>query len=246
MRPASSPPTASTPHQLDETTDRLGDIVDVKGMQEFLKGYPARVCACTTHGFHDFIFSNIHRPRRLLEVRVDLIINNNVVSALALIDIGATHTFMAQSFINKHTVKTQDLGNTMRVHVANGAGITTNHRTTPVVMRIGDVYAEPTSFISLDLVRYDILLGLDWLEEHDAVLYTGARKMVFYTQCQIRRTRVEHTLHVGCTAPPPPPQLHSTEASAGREGSSEGDEESDSGLRHIPFKRILRFAKKKG
>ena len=246
MRPASSPPTASTPHQPDETSDRLGDIVDVKGMQEFLKSYRARVCACTTHEYHDFIFSNIHRPRRLLEVRVELLINNKVVSALALIDIGATHTFMAHSFITRHNVKTQELGNTMRVHVANGAGIATNHRTTPLVLRIGDAYAEPTSFISLDLVRYDILLGLDWLEKHDAVLYTSARKMVFYTQCQIRRTRVEHTLYVGCTAPPPPPQLHSTEASAECEESSEEDEESESGLKQIPFKKILRFAKKKG
>lgn len=144
MRPASPPTAPSTSHRTDETTDRLGDVVDVQGMREFLKSYRAHVFAGTTHEYHDFIFSTIHTPRRLLEVRVELVINNRIVSALALIDIGATHTFMARTFIGEHNVKTQELGDTMRVHVANGAGITTNHRTTPMVMRIGNAYAEPT------------------------------------------------------------------------------------------------------
>ena len=107
---------------------------------------------------------------------------------------------MARQLIKRHGISTQDLPDTMRVRVADGSAIRTNERTHALAMRIGDVYTAPISFISLDLERYDVLLGLDWLETHDAVLYAKARKMIFFTTSD--HTKVEHTLYVGRDAAP--------------------------------------------
>ena len=185
-------------HPFGRATFAQSDVLDVQAVRDFAKTY--RACVCATQHYHDYIFSNVHMPRRLLEIQVDIVVDNQIVVALALIDIGATHTFMAHRFIKKNNIKTQTLQEVMRVHVANGSAIKTSERTSPVVMRIGKDYAAPTRFISLDLERYDILLGLDWLAKHDAVLYASVRKMVFYTKT--KTARVEHTVHVERDAAP--------------------------------------------
>ena len=217
--------------------------MNVENMRVYARVY--RACLCdSSQRYHDYVLTNTHMPRRLLEIRVNMLIDNRVVPAFALIDIGATHTFMARRFIKRHGIRTQELPDTMRVRVADGSAIRTSERTHALVMRIGDAYAERTSFISLDLERYDVLLGLDWLEKHDAVLYAKARKMIFYTTSS--RTRVEHILYVERDAAPTPPRMQNVEPEVAQEAPSDEEQEPKGELKHLSFKSILRFARRKG
>ena len=112
---------------------------------------------------------------------------------LALVDIGATNSFVAKNFVERYDCPTRIIA-PLRVHCAAGDPVRTERQTDKLVMRIGERFASPTRFVVLDLARYDLLLGLDFLRKHRAIVDLGAHKVVLYHQ------GVEHTF---CVDPPP-------------------------------------------
>lgn len=90
-------------------------------------------------------------------------------NAYALIDTGATHSFVSKNFVNQMNVQLEPL--------ECGMVVTTPTRDTLLaenVYRDREIVIEgkafPVSLVLLDIQNFDIILGMDWLATHHATL----------------------------------------------------------------------------
>ena len=89
--------------------------------------------------------------------------------AYALVDPGATHSFISVPFIERHQIESQPIDGCMVVSVPNG-DIMISERIVPgsrLVIQNKDI---PTDLIVLGIHDFDIVLGMDWLSKHRATL----------------------------------------------------------------------------
>ena len=100
----------------------------------------------------------------------------NSVEAKVLIDSGATKSFISQEFVDKLQCRIQPLEQTLVIEVANQAKIPVSQ-----VCPKCDVEIENCHFIAnlipFKLGEFDVILGMDWLFDHEAQIDCKKKKL---------------------------------------------------------------------
>ena len=89
--------------------------------------------------------------------------------AYALVDPGATHSFISVPFTERHQIESQPIDGRMVVSVPNG-DIMISERIVPGSRLVIQNKDFPTDLIVLGIHDFDIVLGMDWLSKHKATL----------------------------------------------------------------------------
>ena len=89
--------------------------------------------------------------------------------AYALVDPGATHSFISVPFTERHQIESQPIDGRMVVSVPNGDTMISERIVPGSKLVIKNKYF-PTDLIMLGIHDFDIVLGMDWLSKHRATL----------------------------------------------------------------------------
>ena len=89
--------------------------------------------------------------------------------AYALVDPGATHSFISVSFTERHQIEYQPIDGRMVVSVPNGDTMI-SERIVPGSRLVIQNKDFPAYLIVLGINHFDIVLGMDWLSKHRATL----------------------------------------------------------------------------
>lgn len=100
----------------------------------------------------------------------------NSILATVLFDSGASHTFISQEFARNHDIPFETMPSPLEI-TTPGSHWQTIWITPEVIISIGPVWF-PTSLIALKSTDIDIILGMDWLVKHKAVIDCAARSVV--------------------------------------------------------------------
>ncbi len=104
---------------------------------------------------------------------VDIVrIPEEIPQVLALVDSGATSSFIDQTFVAQHNIHVVKKLIPVPVKVIDGKTITfgaITHETTPLELRIGK-HAEKIVLNIISTPHHPIILGLPWLEAHNPII----------------------------------------------------------------------------
>ena len=89
--------------------------------------------------------------------------------AYALVDPGATHSFISVPFTERHQIESQPIDGRMVVSVPNGDTMI-SERIVPGSRLVIQNKDFPADLIVLSIHDFDIILGMDWLSKHRATL----------------------------------------------------------------------------
>ena len=89
--------------------------------------------------------------------------------AYALVDPGATHSFISVPFTERHQIESQPIDGRMVVSVPNGDTMISG-RIVPGSRLVIQNKDFPADLIVLGIHDFDIILGMDWLSKHRATL----------------------------------------------------------------------------
>ena len=89
--------------------------------------------------------------------------------AYALVDPGATHSFISVPFTERHQIESQPIDYSMVVSVPNGDSMISERIVLGRILVIQNKDF-PTDLIVLGIHDFDIILGMDWLSRHRATL----------------------------------------------------------------------------
>ena len=90
-------------------------------------------------------------------------------SAYALVDPGATHSFISVPFTERYQIESQHIDGRMVVSVPNGDTMI-SERIVPGSRLVIQNKDFPADLIVLCFHDFDIILGMDWLSRHRATL----------------------------------------------------------------------------
>ncbi|KAL0292521.1 UNVERIFIED_CONTAM: hypothetical protein Sradi_6985700 [Sesamum radiatum] len=91
------------------------------------------------------------------------------VEAYVLIDPGSTHSYISSELTSKIPGENSSLGYNLMVYLPMGGGVVVNSVRKGSLVRIGDV-TFPVDLVVMDLKEFDVILGMDWLAQHRAVV----------------------------------------------------------------------------
>ncbi|KAL0395017.1 UNVERIFIED_CONTAM: hypothetical protein Slati_4467900 [Sesamum latifolium] len=91
------------------------------------------------------------------------------VETYVLIDPGSTHSYISSELASKIPSENSPLGYNLTVYLPVGGGVIVNSVRKGSLVRIGDV-TFPVDLIVMDLKEFDVILGMDWLAQHRAVV----------------------------------------------------------------------------
>ena len=96
----------------------------------------------------------------------------------ALIDLGATHSFIASTTASRLPITPGVLGTDLTVSTPLGDCIIvhTVYRDCPLQINRVDF---PTNLIVFPMLELDVILGMDWLARHRAIVNCYTREVVF-------------------------------------------------------------------
>ncbi len=116
---------------------------------------------------------------------VDIIcIPKDIPQVSALVDSGATFSFIDQTFVTQHNIHVVKKLTLVPVEVIDGRTIASGaitHETTPLELCIG----KHTKKIVLNIIstpHHPIILGLPWLEAHNPIIDWRSRTLTFSAQ----------------------------------------------------------------
>ena len=89
--------------------------------------------------------------------------------AYALVDPGATHSFISVPFIERHQIESQPIDGRMVVSVPNGDTMISK-KLVPGSRLVIQNKDFPVDLIMLGIRDFDIVLGMDWLSKNRATL----------------------------------------------------------------------------
>ena len=137
----------------------------------------------------------------------------NSISAKVLFDSGATKSFVSEDFAHKLSSKTRMLSDALSIEVANQdrVSITQVYPCCEIEI-LGLIFL--ADLIPFKLGTFDVILGMDWLTDHDAQINckskrvtlrtSGKSKVVFKGQKQTKEfltiMQVRKLLRQGCEA----------------------------------------------
>ena len=98
--------------------------------------------------------------------------------AYALIDSGASHSFVFANFVKKLDMVPDLLDEMCIVSLPSGENLTSHFgfKATPIKIVGREL---PIDLIILEMVDYDLILGMDWLSKYNATICYKRKKMVF-------------------------------------------------------------------
>jgi predicted aspartyl protease len=86
-----------------------------------------------------------------------------------LIDPGATERFISSATLKRIKVKEVEQDEFRYVEMASGAKQKVGGKVTDCSINLGDFVTKANLYVTI-LGSYDIVIGMDWLESHDAIL----------------------------------------------------------------------------
>ena len=89
--------------------------------------------------------------------------------AYTLVDPKAKNSFASRPFLDRFQIETQPLGGRMRVSLPTGDSLVSNKVVRDSRVMIGG-QEFPTYLVALDMRDFDVVLGMDWLSRHRAIL----------------------------------------------------------------------------
>ena len=93
----------------------------------------------------------------------------NSIDAYVLFDLGATCSFISQEFVQHLNLPFEQLDYPLNVEVANKEVIPVEHIHRNCSVEIGR-YQFLVDLISIQLGEFDVILGMDWLNNHEALI----------------------------------------------------------------------------
>ncbi len=99
-------------------------------------------------------------------------IPKDIPQVSALVDSGATSSFIDQTFVAQHNIPMVKKSTPVSVEVIDGRTIGSGaitHETTPLELCIGK-HTEKIIFNIISTPHYPIILGLPWLEAHNPII----------------------------------------------------------------------------
>jgi hypothetical protein len=116
---------------------------------------------------------------------VDIIrIPEDIPQVSALVDSGATSSFIDQTFIAQHNIPVVRKSTLVPVEVIDGRTITSGaitHETTLLELYIGK-HTEKIVLNIISTLHHPIILGLPWLEAHNPIIDWRSRTLTFSAQ----------------------------------------------------------------
>jgi hypothetical protein len=116
---------------------------------------------------------------------VDIIrIPKDIPQVSALVDSGATSSFIDQTFVVQHNIHVIKKSTPVPVEVIDGRTIASGaitHETTPLELCIGK-HREKFVFNIISTLHHPIILGLPWLEAHNPIIDWRSRTLTFSAQ----------------------------------------------------------------
>ena len=98
--------------------------------------------------------------------------------ARVLFDSGATHTFISARFAQCLDKPAELISGTLVVSTPTGGPAHVDHVIPSIMVSIGDHLLEAEAFV-LDMQDFDMILGMDWLDRHDALLDCRRKRVIF-------------------------------------------------------------------
>jgi len=121
-----------------------------------------------------------------LIIPVAVINGQRRIATHAMLDSGASNSFINASFVREHHIPTARLDREVPVYVIDGRPIATGsitHRTTPFGLTVS-THHESLALDVTNIGDYPILLGLDWLRLHNPLIDWEAETIEFKSpQC---------------------------------------------------------------
>ncbi|KAL0449209.1 UNVERIFIED_CONTAM: hypothetical protein Slati_1477300 [Sesamum latifolium] len=91
------------------------------------------------------------------------------IEAYVLIDPGSTHSYISSELVSKIPDENSHLGYNLMVYLPLGGSVVVNSVRNESLVRIGDVNLL-VDLVVMDLKEFDVILGMDWLAQHRAVV----------------------------------------------------------------------------
>ena len=100
------------------------------------------------------------------------------VNAIVLFDSGATHSFVATSFVKAHQLQVEESDRGWYITIPTGVNQVATWSCKRCPIFLGHLIL-PTDLIVLDMKEFDIILGMDWLSEHYAFIDCRGKRVIF-------------------------------------------------------------------
>ena len=99
-------------------------------------------------------------------------------SAYTLIDFGASHSFVFVIFIKKLDMKPVLLDEICVVSLPSRENLTSRFSFKDVPVKVAGREL-PLDLMVLEMVDYDVILGMDWLSKYNATIFCRREKVMF-------------------------------------------------------------------
>lgn len=137
------------------------------------------------------------------------------MNAYVLIDPGATHSFVSSTFVMHVNRRLEPLIDALLIHIPVGSGIVIDHVYRDCEIEIDNVVML-IAFLPLELVEFDVILGMDFLFRYHAtvdcfkkkvkfekpgeavVVFKGSRKIL--PTCLVSAVKARRMMSKGCEA----------------------------------------------
>ena len=96
--------------------------------------------------------------------------------AYTLVDPGATHSFASRPFLDRFQIETQPLEGRMRVFLLAGDPLVSDRVVRDSRVLIGG-QEFPADLVALDMRDFDVVLGIDWISHHRAIVDCYKKKV---------------------------------------------------------------------
>ena len=99
-------------------------------------------------------------------------------TAFVLFDTGATHSIISTNFANKLKLYPTPLTNRISISTPMKSHVLIDHEFLNCPLKFDD-RIRPANLLPIDMIDFDMILGMDWLSSHKATIDCHARNVIF-------------------------------------------------------------------